>query len=95
MITFKTVFNLIKKANNNYLQICLLCISSYIGQTSRLLKIRIREHTSKIISHISNKETVMNAAVKNAIKRASIAEHLIYNPIGGDKYMNFQYLKSY
>ena len=43
----------------------ILCASSYIGQASGLLKIRIKEHVSKIIeSYITDKEKIMNAVVK-------------------------------
>ena len=56
---------------------------------------RIREHTSKIVlAHISEKKTIMNAAVNNAIKRSLIAESIIYNSTWVTN-MNFQYLKSY
>ena len=42
---------------------------------------------SKIIeSNISDKEKIVNAAVKNNIKRSSIAENLINDPTSADKY---------
>ena len=63
------------------------CASSYIGQTSGLLKIRIRENVSKIIeSHSSDEYKIMNAAVKHDTKTSSIAEHLINDPTSPDKF---------
>ena len=54
---------------------------------ARILKIRIREHVSEIFElYISDKEKIMNAAVKNDIKRSSIADSLINDPTSAEKY---------
>ena len=75
-ITSKPILNYIEKSqwyyNTKifYIQVWTLCASSYIGQTSGLLKTRIREHVCKIIesSYISDKEKIMNAAAKKLYK---------------------------
>ena len=53
----------------------------YIGQTSRHLKTRIKEHVPKCItSYISDRKNKRNAAVKNTMEKLSIAEHRVNNP---------------
>ena len=54
------------------------------------MKIRIREHLSKIIeSYISDKEKIINAAVKNDIKRSLKTENLTNDATSADKYKLF------
>ena len=60
------------------------CESSYIGQISRHLKTRISEHVPKcIISHISDKKDKKSVAVKHAMTKRAIAEHLVNNTCCG------------
>ena len=93
MITSKPFLNAIGKSQIYYnikvlsIQVWTLCASTYIGQNSGLLKIRLKEYVSKIIeSYISDKEKIMNAPVKNDIKRSSIADGLINDPTSAEKY---------
>ena len=93
MITSKPILNPTRKSQWYYnikvvyIQVWTLYANSYIWKTSGLSKIRIREYESKIVeSYISDKEKIMNAAVKNGKKRSSIAESLINNPTCADKY---------
>ena len=72
------------------------CESNYIGKTSRHLKTRIKEHVPKCItSYISDRKDKMSAAVKNAMKKSSIAEHLVNNPSCGNNFeiSNFSILR--
>ena len=63
------------------------CSNSYIGQTSRHLETRIKEHVPKCVrEHIANQPKTLNAATSNAIKRSSISEHLVNNPLCGKSY---------
>ena len=56
------------------------CESSYIGETSHHLKTRMKEHVIKcIISHISDKKDKKSVAVKTAMKKLAIDEHLVNN----------------
>ena len=63
------------------------CDSSYIGQTSRHLITRIKEHVPKCItSYIKDEKDEKSIAVENAIKKSAIAEHLVNNPSCGKKF---------
>ena len=61
------------------------CGSSYIGQSSRHLKTRIKENVPKCItSYISDRKDKKNAAVKNAMKKSSIG--LVNKPSCGSNF---------
>ena len=63
------------------------CDSSYIGQTSRHLTTRMKEHVPKCITtYIKDSEDNKSVAVKNAMKKSAIAEHLVKNPSCGNKF---------
>ena len=73
------------------------CSNSYIGQTSKHLETRIKEHIPKCVSdHISNQPKTISIATSNAMKRSSISEDLIKNPNCGKSYnvMKFRILRS-
>ena len=73
------------------------CSDSYIGQTSRHLETRIKEHVPKCVrEHIKNSPKTTSIATLNAINRSSIAEHLIKNPICGKNFndSSFKILRS-
>ena len=56
------------------------CEKSYIGQTSRHLKTRLKEHVPKCVEiFIEGKVNIKSLALINATKRSSIAEHLVNN----------------
>ena len=56
------------------------CERSYIGQTSRHFKTRIKEHLpAYVLKFIEEEPQIKTTATKNAAKRSSIAEHLINN----------------
>ena len=59
----------------------MLLLNSYIGQTSRRLETRIKEHVWKcVIEHIKNQPKTISIATLNATNRSSISEHLVKNP---------------
>ena len=73
------------------------CANSYIGQTSRHLETRIKEHVPKCVKeHIKDQPKKMSNATSNAIKRSSISEHLVKNPKCGNSYSEtrFKILRS-
>ena len=73
------------------------CSDSYIGQTSRHLETRIKEHVPKCVrEHIKNSPKTTSIATLNAMNRSSIAEHLIKNPICGKNFndSSFKILRS-
>jgi len=73
------------------------CANSYIGQTSRHLETRIKEHVPKCVKdHIKNQPKKMSNATLNATKRSSISEHLVKNPKCGNNYSEtkFKVLRS-
>ena len=56
------------------------CDKSYIGQTSRHFKTRIKEHLPAcVLKFIEKEPEIMTTATKNVIKRSSVAEHLVNN----------------
>ena len=60
---------------------------SYIGQTSRHLKTRTKEHLLIcVIKFIEKEPKIMTRATENATKRSSIAEHLVKNRECAKKY---------
>ena len=64
------------------------CERSYIGQTSRHFKTRIREHLPKCVTNFMKEKTNNKTkAVINAAKRSSIAEHLINNTDCANNYL--------
>ena len=73
------------------------CSNRYIGQTSRNLETRIKEHIPKCVSdHISNQPKTISIATSNGMKRSSISEHLIKNHNYEKSYkeMKFRILRS-
>ena len=73
------------------------CSNSYIGQTSRHLETRTKEHIPKCIrEHINNQPKTISIATSNAMNRSSISEHLIKNTISWKNYnkTNFKILRS-
>ena len=73
------------------------CSNSYIGQTSRHLETRIKEHVPKCVKeYIKDQPKKMGNATSNAIKRSSISEHLVKHPVCGKSYneMRFKILRS-
>ena len=64
-----------------------LCDKSYVGQTSRHFKTRIKEHPPACVLEFIEKEPeIMATASKNAAKRSSVAEHLVNNRDCAKKY---------
>ena len=63
------------------------CERIYIGQTTRHLKIRIKEHIPRCVEgYITGKKFWISKAVINAAKRSAISEHLINNANCAEKY---------
>ena len=63
------------------------CERIYIGQTTRHLKIRIKEHIPRCVEgYITGKNVRISKAVINAAKRSAISEHLINNANCTEKY---------
>ena len=63
------------------------CERSYIGQTSRHLKTRKKEHLlAFVLKFIEKQPEIKTTATKNAAKRSSVAEHLINNRDCARKY---------
>ena len=63
------------------------CERIYIGQTTRHLKIRIKEHIPKCVEdYITGKSACISKAMINASKRSAISEHLINNVNCAKKY---------
>ena len=78
-LELKDLISLLNKSCIIYKINC-FCEKSYIGQTSRHLKIRLNEHIPKcILKFIDEKTKIKMKVVVNAIKRWSIAEHLVKN----------------
>ena len=68
------------------------CLNSYIGQTSRQLETRIKEHIPKCVNdNISNQPKTISTATSNAMKGFSISE-----PFCGKSYneIKFRILRS-
>ena len=56
------------------------CDKSYIGQTSRHSKTRIKEYLPTCVIKLIEKEPkIITIATENATKRSSVAEHLVNN----------------
>ena len=53
------------------------CSNSYIGQTSRHLETRIKEHVPKCVKDNVKYQPKKMSNASNAIKRSSISEHLV------------------
>ena len=63
------------------------CDKSYIGQTSRHLKTRIKEHLPTcVLKFMIKKPKNMTTTTENATKRSSVAEHLVINRKCAKKY---------
>ena len=61
------------------------------------MQTRIKEHVPKCVKdHVKNQPKKISYAFSNAIKRSSISEHLVKNPVCGKNYnkMRFKILKS-
>ena len=73
------------------------CSNIYIGQSSRHLVTIIKEHVPKCVKeHVKDQPKKMSNATSNAIKRSSISEYLVKNPVCGSSYnmMRFKILRS-
>ena len=56
------------------------CDKSYIGQTSRHSKTRIKEYLPTcVVKFIEKEPKIMTRATENATKRFSVAEHFVNN----------------
>ena len=56
------------------------CDKSYIGQTSRNFKTRIKEHLPAcVLKFVEKQPEIKKTATSNAAKRSSVAEYLIKN----------------
>ena len=63
------------------------CDKSYISQTSRHLKTKIKEHLPTFVVKFMEKEPKsMTIAPENASKRSSVAKHLVNNRECAKKY---------
>ena len=63
------------------------CESNYIGQTSTHLITRIKEHVPKCVENfIQNPVELKCTAIKNAMNKSVISEHLVNNPTCGKSY---------
>ena len=63
------------------------CERSYIGQTSRHLRTRMKEHIPKCVREfIEGKTNIKSVALMNATRKSSIAEHLVKYPNCGKIY---------
>ena len=77
------------------------CENNYIGQTSRRLIDRMKEHIPKcVVDHYRNTpdaDYTMSTTLNNAAKRSSIAEHLLRNKSCGlnviDRNLHFRILR--
>ena len=61
------------------------------------METRIKEHVPKCVKeHVKDQPKKMSNATSNAIKRSSISEHLVKNPVCGNSYseMRFKILRS-
>ena len=74
------------------------CKATYIGMTSRQLIKRVKEHVPKSVESYCNSEEKerKSTQVLNALKRSSIAEHLVNHPNCANNYNRnrFKIIKS-
>ena len=72
------------------------CSNSYIAQTLRHLETRIRLVPKCVLEHVKHQRKKKSNATSNMIKRSSISEPLMKNPVYRNSYskMRFKILRS-